>query len=562
MRTVVSTFEEPIEEQLERRVELDLNCQSSSSARKHNKRYGKNRISSSRYTWWSFIPLSLFEQFRTLDNFCLIILFIMYYFSRSPLTIFVIVYPLVDMIVVAIVKNGIDDFVRYLRDRRINHLSYYVLEHFPDLQYSKWAAKKAKDIRCGDIILLRENASAPCDLLLLGSSNEDGDIFATTDEVSGESGIKTFRAKWCLQAVFADLTQRLADDDYAVNDISFPRAVAHCDHPNPNMQEFEGSIEIGDLTTHLSTENLLLRASCLRGTTCIIGAAIYVGKDTKLSRNTLLRKHKTSTIVDRINFLFLVAALILLVQGLIYLGLQYHFVSTDAGKPWYIDLRIRSTWAGVQEFFTIVFMLEHMLPIAAGITVDFSELFLLVLILKDTKLSDWRTGVRAQANSTNLADELGQIEYMFCDKTGTLTENKLTLKCYTLADDPKVYVLKRRKGLGFYGVSDEAKLVKSYDRHQGTQRAGDGKFTEFEYFASDDSDSDSDSGMGLHRQPSAEADAFDTMCKRKARLKELDESTQMFWSAVSLCHSADAMIILDEETKEERISRSVSVKIG
>ena len=60
------------------------------------------------------------------------------------------------------------------------------------------------------------------------------------------------------------------------------------------------------------------------------------------------------------------------------------------------------------------------------------------LINHDKKMVDPSTGVSALCRSTNLCQELGQIEYVFSDKTGTLTQNIMTFK--SLSVGGTVYV--------------------------------------------------------------------------------------------------------------------------
>ena len=45
---------------------------------------------------------------------------------------------------------------------------------------------------------------------------------------------------------------------------------------------------------------------------------------------------------------------------------------------------------------------------------------------------DEDSGKRVECRALNIPEELGQIQYVFCDKTGTLTENKMVFKKCTV----------------------------------------------------------------------------------------------------------------------------------
>ena len=76
-----------------------------------------------------------------------------------------------------------------------------------------------------------------------------------------------------------------------------------------------------------------------------------------------------------------------------------------------------------QMFFLYVTLLSNFVPLSMYVTVEMVNFFFLWLVYVDLEMYDAKTDTRAVARSTNVTD-LGQVEYIFSDKTGTLTQGK------------------------------------------------------------------------------------------------------------------------------------------
>ncbi|VEL15893.1 unnamed protein product [Protopolystoma xenopodis] len=69
-----------------------------------------------------------------------------------------------------------------------------------------------------------------------------------------------------------------------------------------------------------------------------------------------------------------------------------------------------------------------MIPLPLYVTLEFVKMHQVWHITQDIHLYDPATNRPIEVRSFNIPEDLGQIQYVFCDKTGTLTENKMEFK--------------------------------------------------------------------------------------------------------------------------------------
>ncbi|XP_069799186.1 phospholipid-transporting ATPase IG isoform X1 [Dendropsophus ebraccatus] len=410
-----------------------------------------NRIVSSKYTIWNFIPKNLFEQFRRIANFYFLIIFLVQAIVDTPTSPVTSGLPLFFVITVTAIKQGYEDWLRHRADNEVNKSTVYIIEN------SKRVKKESEKIKVGDIVEVRDNETFPCDLILLSSSCPDGTCTVTTASLDGESNFKTYYAV------------RDTSDLCSAEAVDTLTATIECEQPQPDLYKFVGRMNIHTnqevKARSLGPDNLLLKGATLKNTRQIYGVAVYTGMETKMALNYQGKSQKRSAVEKSINAFLIVYLFILVSKASICTTLKYVWQSNPANdEPWYNE-KTRKEKESFKilkiftDFLSFMVLFNFIIPVSMYVTVEMQKFLGSFFIAWDKEMYDEEIKEGALVNTSDLNEELGQVEYVFTDKTGTLTENSMEfIECcidgYKYKETGDGLTVTDGPG-GFYGKADK-----------------------------------------------------------------------------------------------------------
>ncbi|XP_038604502.1 phospholipid-transporting ATPase IG isoform X2 [Tachyglossus aculeatus] len=377
-----------------------------------------NRIISSKYTVWNFLPKNLFEQFRRIANFYFLIIFLVQVIVDTPTSPVTSGLPLFFVITVTAIKQGYEDWLRHRADNEVNKSIIYTIEN------AERVKKESEKIKVGDIVEVAADETFPCDLILLSSSSDDGICYVTTTSLDGESNCKThYAVRDTIMLCTADSIDNL-------------RATIECEQPQPDLYKFVGRINIYNegaetIARSLGPENLLLKGATLKNTKKIYGVAVYTGMETKMALNYQGKSQKRSAVEKSINAFLIVYLCILLTKAAVCTALKYFWQSYPYNdEPWYNQKtqKERDTFKVLKiftDFLSFMVLFNFIIPVSMYVTVEMQKFLGSFFISWDKELFDEEIKEGALVNTSDLNEELGQVEFVFTDKTGTLTENSM-----------------------------------------------------------------------------------------------------------------------------------------
>ncbi|PQE21661.1 phospholipid-translocating P-type ATPase protein [Rutstroemia sp. NJR-2017a WRK4] len=395
---------------------IHLNNPPANSANK----YVDNHISTAKYNVATFVPKFLFEQFSKFANlFFLFTAALQQIPNISPTNQYTTIGPLILVLLVSAGKEAVEDYRRKTSDNSLNNSKARVLRgsQFTD---TKWI-----NVAVGDIVRVESEESFPADIVLLASSEPEGLCYIETANLDGETNLKIKQAipETCVMVSSSELSRlggRLRSEQ-----------------PNSSLYTYEGTLTMaaggGEKELPLQPDQLLLRGATLRNTPWIHGVVVFTGHETKLMRNATATPIKRTAVERQLNILVLMLVAILIILSVIssvgdllirtfkgdelsYLG---YSISLSAME------KVSQFWSDIATYWVLY---SALVPISLFVTIEMVKYWHAILINDDLDMYYEKMDTPAVCRTSSLVEELGMVEYIFSDKTGTLTCNQMEFK--------------------------------------------------------------------------------------------------------------------------------------
>ncbi|OOQ82000.1 Phospholipid-transporting ATPase DNF1 [Penicillium brasilianum] len=292
-----------------------------------------------------------------------------------------------------------------------------------------------KSIQVGDFVRLYNEDPIPADIVILSTSDPDGACYVETKGLDGETNLKVRQALHCGRQV------------RHARDCEKAEFTIESEAPHPNLYAYNGAIRWDqrdpnfpdaprkEMVEPVTINNMLLRGCSLRSTEWVLGVVVFTGGESKIMLNSGATPAKRARLAKELNWnviynfiiLFIMCLLAGIVNGVAWAApdksLDFFDYGSYGGTP---------PVTGIVTFWTALILFQNLVPISLYISLEIVRTIQAVFIHSDLYMYYEKLGLYCVPKSWNISDDVGQVEYIFSDKTGTLTQNVMEFKKATI----------------------------------------------------------------------------------------------------------------------------------